>query len=268
VSSLHAAICAAAAALAALALAGDAGAQEAPDGVALFEQARFEEAQAWFRLVLVAPDANDAAVTRAHLYLAAIALAAGEQAAAEAHAAAAVTLDPAVTAPPGAPPELDSMLRLAASTLPRGGLSIELDGPECRERREPVRVRAALTTASPALAASVTVRCEAGDGPPAEVRSNGPTAELEIAPDVDGPGQAMTCLATARTAGGVPLRAAELRIPSCDDDHHPGRRRRMSPWGWVGVGGGAALVTVAIVLAVVLSRPDMADVGAPELVEP
>lgn len=276
-----------ASALALLALAGDAAAQETPgagtaaqeapdadavaqeelDGVALFEQARFEEAQAWFQRVLVSPDADDAAMTRAHLYLAALALATNDSAAAESHVAAAAALDPTATAPPGAPPELDSMLRLAASTLPRGGLAIELDGPECRERRVPVRVTAALTTAPSALGATVTLRCEAGGEPAAEVRSPGVTAELEVAPGDDAAGQGLTCQAVARTSAGVEIRAAELTIPPCGRSE-PGWLQRMTPWGWVGVGGGVALVTVAIVLAAVLSRPDMAELGAPELVEP
>jgi hypothetical protein len=259
-------ICAASAGLALLAVACDAAAQEEPDGVALFEQARFEEAQAWFQRVLAAPNADDAALARAHLYLAALALATNDSAAAEAHAAAAAALFPAATAPPGAPPELDSMLRLAASTLPRGGLAIEIDGPECRERREQARVTAALTTAPPALTASLTLRCEAGDETAAEVQSRGATAELEVGPRDLAPGRELACRATAHTASGVTLRTAELQIPPCGGGQD--WRQRMTPWGWVGVGGGAALVTVAIVLAAVLSRPDTAELGAPELVAP
>jgi hypothetical protein len=119
---------------------------------------------------------------------------------------------------------------------------------------------------------SLTLTCERGAATAVEERSPGATVEVLVPTEGMDGSRALACEAAALTAAGAPLRSADLRVPACTSRHGSegrGRRQRMTPWGWVGVGGGAAVVvSLAIVLGVVLSRPDMADVGEAELREP
>jgi tetratricopeptide (TPR) repeat protein len=255
-------------------------AERAPaDGVALFRQARFDDAEAAFEAVLEATSATAGQVAAAHLYLAALALVANDEAAAAQHARAAVALDPAATAPEGSPLRLEALLRDAAAALPEGGLAVAIEAPSCPAAGAPVQVRASLTGAPPGLVSSLVLRCACGAAPAQEAEAAAATVvELAASTNGAGAGDSLECTADARSTGGATLRSRRLAITLCQpavaeveagagagaasDDAERERRRRRIGLG-VGLGvGGALVAAAAVVLGVLLGTgPDSAEIG-------
>lgn len=262
-----------------VAIASPGFADEARDGRALFEQARFDEALAWFEAVLADPAATVATITTAHLYVAALRLVEGDEAAARDHAAAAVALDGDVRSPPGAPRRLDDILGEARAGRPEGGLDVRVEAPSCGAPGSSVSVRATASGTPPGLVRIVRLRCSGGER--AVAAESEAAAQVEISVPDASVAVPLSCVASALSGAGVELRATSREIPLCRVETLPSprdvaaahargqRSRRAAPagaterpsgqgrgWLWVGVGAGAAVVVAAVVVGVLIGTAD------------
>jgi len=256
--------------------------EAAQDGVALFSQARFDEAAAAFEAVLNDPEASAVQIATAHLHMAALRLIAGDERGAERHASAAVALNPSASAPDGAPLRLEELLREAASAEPEGGLSVTVEVPSCPAAGAPVHTSARVTGAPQGLVASTALRCSCGEASQEAEVTDAPTVSLVLQTGTASPGDELTCEASARSQSGAVLRSRRVRVALCrpssesttsadtatstaTEQGEPEHRSRRGLWIGVGVGATVA-VAVAVTLGVVLgTRSDMAELGQVEL---
>jgi hypothetical protein len=246
-------------------LAGAAGfAEERADGVSLFEQARFDDAEAFFRRDLESFEATAPELARAYLYLAAIALLRGEDDAATRHVEAAVALDGAATAPPGSPLRLEALIEARAAAQPEGMvLTVEL--PERPVAGAPVGAQAALSGAPEGLVSSLRLTCDLA-GQSFSDRTEGSTLLVQVPTTAAHGGQRLACTATAHLETGavVRIRRAEAVLDAAPDlalaattvdGQAAARRRRRIGLGF-GLGLGAAILAVAVALAATLGAVD------------
>lgn len=229
----------------------------------LYLEAAFERARESFEAVLASSELDVASAVEAHRFLGALALVVNDTASARRHVEAALSLDPGVTAPEGAPPELAELLDAARGEGGAAALTIEPASPELRAG-QPASIAARLDPAPPALASRLRLGCS-GDGVP-EVEGEGspPTVEVTLAPTDEAEG--VRCEASAETESGAALLRAAVELPIRPADpvvEEPGGRLW---WPWV-VGFGGAAVVAAVVTAVVLTTagPDDAYIDAPQV---
>ena len=249
---------------------GRARAQSVDDARALYHAANFQEAVPAFEAVLASESATRGDVLSAHRHLAALHEMQGASDRAIVHARAAVALDPAVTAPEGAPPEVTALLDRARDELggpaelavgtPDGPLGYELPG----------RVRAHLARAPDGLFARVRLSCDGGGGR-ATVAS---AAAREVTAEVTARSATVRCDATAATAAGAVLLDVSRTLPvegapdallagSSDGSVGPTDDEEAAApiWPWLLAAGGALVLAGAIVAVVLVAQPDQASFG-------
>jgi hypothetical protein len=218
-------------------------------------EADFEGALAAFDAALDSAQLDPAGALEAYRFLAALSLVSGDEAAAMRHARAAVALDPAATAPDGAPTELEGILAQARAEQGPEAAAIAID----RGGRSS-HVTARLEHAPPDLGARLTLRCGDDDA----VEGAPPVVETRVRAR-----RGVHCTARLENTAGGTLVAAEVdvTVATRSDDGTPrdgASRRRLWPW-IVGVGGGLVLAGVITAVAVVAARPDAALLETPQV---
>jgi len=242
-----------------------ADAQTVPDARRLYLEADFEGAAAAFEEVLARPSLDVPTGSEAHRYLAVLRALLGDEEAARRHAAIAVALDPAVTAPEGAPPWVGQAMDEARSTF--GGRAARLT-ISSEPSGDGVRLTATLSPAPDRLAETMSIRCVSGS---AQDETSGPPPDvaLELAPETD----SVHCRASAVTPGGAPLFSAreELAIAGAGagrgalvaggelDDNDGGG----SAWPWIGLTAGLVIAGAVVAFLLLGSSGDVAEVNAP-----
>jgi hypothetical protein len=223
----------------------------------LYLDADFETALAEFEAVLDRPGLSVDEAVEAHRYLSALRSLLGDKTASEAHARAALALDPSAGPAQGASKQVVKLFAALRKEL--GGkastLTISTDGDVVKD--QPLTVRATLDPAPEGLAAMLTLRCVQGADESVEQNGAPPTVEVQL-PSVLGE---VNCRASAMTEARAPLFTARERfappgeesvMPMASASRRPaaGRGRRGgSAWPWI-IGGGviAAGAVVAVVL--------------------
>jgi hypothetical protein len=251
-------------------LSGEARAQSVEDGRRLYLEAEFDAARDAFAAVLDRPSVDVAQAAEAHRYLAALYAVLRDEGATRRHAEAAVALDPAVTAPAGAPSALGALLDEVRRETGGARATLHIGAEDGVRPAEPARVRLALDPAPEALASTLRLRCVSGTES-AEERGAPPSVEVELTVA----GDEVNCGGTAYTRGGAPLLSATevlepapraetgdaaVLVPAEDD----GSDGSALPWLLV---GGAAVVAAAVVVAVILIGGDgeRASLGEPRI---
>ncbi|MFT5354330.1 MAG: hypothetical protein ACI9KE_001535 [Polyangiales bacterium] len=241
---------------ASLSLSAVASAQTVGDARRHYMEAEFEEAIEDFEAVLSRPSLDAAAAVECHTHLMTLRLLLGNADAARVHAAYALSLDPAASAPAGAPPEATQLLTDVRAEL-GGAARLTIDTMVAPEQGQPATILASLTPTPDGLFSSLRLRCASGDAT-ADESGAPPSVELTLSPEDE-----IFCRATASTdTGAVLLRVRQtFALDEMPGDNDEGT----SPWVWVGVGAGV-LVVVATVVAVVLLVPsDQATLGPPTI---
>jgi hypothetical protein len=256
--------------------AAPASAQSIEDARQRWFDADFEGALGAFEAVLASPALTSAQALDAHRYVAVLALALGREAAAQAHADAAVALDPEVTPPEGAPEAAEALFRMAQRRQGGHPAALSIDTPVTLALGAPGRVVAHLEPSPAELIGELRLRCgaEEAHGPP-------PSVELAVLPR-----EALDCVAEARTAAGAILfstrreltfappevevaaaRPVDLAPPAghAVPDPAPERRRKLWPW-LVGASVLAAAAVGVTVGVVVGRRSDEAQFGGTTVV--
>jgi len=229
-------------AIALLGLAGPAAAQTLESAQQHYLEAEFERAGAELDAVLERSDLDAATAVEAHRLLAALHLIFEDRAQAREHADAALALDPATTAPDGAPLELTEIFGQARSATAGRRPLLEVRAEGWLHADRPGRVLALLSPAPPRLVPELRLRCLHGGSVLAHEEGPPPEVGLEVTPPQGA--RAVTCEAQAATAGGAVLfeTSVELTVG-------------VPWWPWV-VGAGAVVVTVAILVGVLVGTRD------------
>ena len=234
-------------------------AQEVERARQLYLEADFPAALEAFNAVLESAEVDREGALEAHRYLAALFVVFEDSENARRHAEAAVALDPEVTAPEGAPPELAELLDGVRSEQGDTAATIEIEAEEPGlERDRDGRVSARLAPAPQALAARIVLRCT-GDVEDDE-ENEGPLPQVEVTLRPSATARGVQCEARAETEAGALMVEAEQEL----EVHRGHGRRRVWPWV-VGFGGGAVLAGVIVAVAVVASRPDDAFIDRPRV---
>ena len=248
-----------------------ASAQGVEEARRLYLAANFQEAVPAFEAVLESASSTREDIFSAHRHLAALHEMQGESERGLAHARAAVALEPTVTAPDGAPPEVTALLDRARDEL-GGRAEIGIDTPSGPlTYAEPGVVRARVERAPDGLFAQVRLSCD-GDGDGATTAS---AAAPEVTAEITPRAASVRCQATAATAAGAivlevsralsvegaPGGAARdgadgthLATESSDEAATPA-------WPWLLAGAGALVLAGAIVAIVLVAQPDQASFG-------
>ena len=250
----------------AIAIPSSALAQDLEQARAHYFDAEFEEAIAAFGQVLASETLTPTAAGEAHRFLAALHALLGDSARAEEHARIAVALNPAVSAPDGAPPEVAELLARAREETggARSTIVIEPDGPLVLGTETTVRAR--LTPREPSIGDELVLGCVSGEtdvevgGAPPEVdvllTPGASEARCEATALTDAGGALITAVANLTVGGERTSSAAEGAGGGGDDT---------VIWAVLGGVGAALLVAGAIIVAVVLSQPTAADLGPPQI---
>jgi len=243
-------------------------AQTAAQGRRQYMAADFERSTVTFERVLALADLTPEAALEAHRYLAALHFMLQDEAQAAIHAAAAVALDPGVSAPEGAPPEVDGLFGAARERGAGRPAAVVIE-------REPpasdsvVHVVARLEPAPEGLAAEVELRCEA-EAAQAEQRGPVPSVRVDLTPPEGATW--VDCRASAITAGGATILDARRRLGiepapvSILAPEEPDESSEL-PWPWIAVGAGAAAIVATVVIVAVLAGGDDQAQFAPVTVE-
>lgn len=260
-----------------LALAAQAAAEPAGlgPGREAYLAARFVEAQRAFESVSHDRSATRADLVEAYRHLAVLSLVRGDRAGAARAALRAVSLEPGVAPPEGAPPETPDLFDAARRQAPGPGLACALELPESPAAGAPVGVRVRVTGDAGALAAKVVVSC--GTDHEAALERSGAGAAASVAVEGSAAGVERACHARVLTADGATLAEASGRIvaqagaplagapePSPAAPSEEGA----FPWVWVGVGTATVVAAGVVVAAILLTAPDEASLGSPEVVGP
>jgi len=264
-------------------------AEEGAGGVALYEAAEFDQAEAAFAGTLADGDATAEELALAHLYLAALGLMEEGEAAAAAHVRAAVALASELPAPQGTPIRLGELVTEAQAALPPGGMTVTVQGPECVAADGEASVRAAVTGAPGDLVSSLELSCTVGETPLEPATGRGFDVELSLPAATLGDTGRVSCVAEARGASGAVLRRERFDLARCpevesgdlgsgddvtvvpvDGDPDDGGSELppppppgVDPRIWVGVGVGVAAIVasvVGVVLAAYLTEHELGPV--------
>lgn len=231
-------------------------AQSVEDARRHYLEAEFDEAIAGFEAVLSRPSLDAAAAVECHTHLMTLRLLLGEADAARVHAAYALSLDPASSAPAGAPPEATQLLTEVRAEL-GGPARLSIAPLVAPEEGQATTIQASLDSAPDGLFSSVRLRCASGENA-ADESSDPPSVELTLSPDEE-----IFCRASAsNNAGAVLLRVRETFVLGEEQDEAAGGT---SPWVWVGVGAGVLAVAAAVVAVVLLVPNDQATLGPPTI---
>jgi hypothetical protein len=210
--------------------------------------AEFEEAWETFHEALEAPTLTREEVAQAHRYLAMLAFVLrGDESAAAEHAAAAVALDPAATAPEGAPPAVEGFFARFRREL--GGRSLQLtitsssnvDGVRVTARLEPVVL--------PGLVERIELQCV----------SNGSLVEQSAAPpeasvSITGSGVSH-CHARASSPGGTTLlQQREEVLGATSVPNHEVEQSDDTVWIVLAIVGVSVLAAGGITAGILLSE--------------
>jgi hypothetical protein len=256
---------------ASLGMVAPAWAQDLAEGRRLYGEADFRGARAVLEAVLSSPSAEREELAEAHALLSSLHHMMGERRASASHAARALALAPETSAPDGAAEELVALfgeIRARRGARP-ASLRFDVDPSPAVGRSS--RVTLELRDAPAGLVAALSLRCTSG----AEVAvgSGGPPSlDVRAVPRAE----ELRCRGQGSSAAGATLLDSTLELavetaeelerpeqplePREHDDLDTGRptgpgepERPLSPWVWVGVGSGAALlVAAAVVLTVAL----------------
>ncbi|MFK7998299.1 MAG: hypothetical protein AB8H86_01835 [Polyangiales bacterium] len=231
-------------------------AQTVEDARRHYLEAEFEEAIADFEAVLSRPSLDAAAAVECHTHLMTLRMLLGNAEAARVHAAYALALDPAASAPAGAPPEATQLLTDVRGQL-GGPARLSIDTESAPEQGAPTTIRASLEPAPDGLFTSLRLRCASGDVTGDESGAP-PNVALTLSPDEE-----IFCRASASNdAGAVLLR---VRQTFTLDEEEQDAAGGTSPWVWVGVGAGVLAVAAAVVAVVLLVPNDQATLGPPTI---
>lgn len=224
-------------------------------GWELFFEADFAQARDVFEEVLESPTLSTATALEAHRFLTALYQLLGEEPMAEAHARAAVALDPSVQPPDGMPEEVGALFARARAQHDGATARLVIEGDELLVA--PATVRARLIPAADMLLRRIELRC--GD----EERQGRPP-QVEIALEQDG--ESVSCEARGVTAGGaIMMEASRLFYWGVTDGERSGGDGGGSAWPWVGAAIGVALAAALVVLIVKVSGTDRAHFEAPQV---
>ena len=236
--------------------ASSAEAQSVEDARRHYLEAEFEEAVADFESILSRPSLDAAVAVECHSHLMVMRLLLGDPDAARVHASYALALDPAASAPAGAPPEAAELLSEVRSEV-SGGTRLTIDALTTPEEGEPTSFIASLDTAPDGLFETIRLRCASGDNT-AEDDGAPPSVELSLLPEDE-----VFCRASASTAGGAVLLRARESFALGQDAAGEEGGGGTSPWVWVGVGAGVLAVAAAVVAVVLIVPNDQAMLGPP-----
>lgn len=230
-------------------------AQSVEDARRHYLEAEFDEAIAGFEAVLSRPSLDAAAAVECHTHLMTLRMLLGDADAARVHAAYALSLDPAASAPAGAPPEATQLLTDVRGEL--GGparLSIERLSPQ--EEGQETTIQASLGTSPDGLFSSLRLRCASGETA-ADESGAPPRVELSLSPSEE-----IFCRASASNNAGAVLLRVRQTFTLEDEQEAAGGT---SPWVWVGVGAGVLAVAAVVVAVVLLVPNDQATLGPPTI---
>lgn len=231
-------------------------AQTVEDARRHYLEAEFDEAIAAFEAVLSRPSLDAAAAVECHTHLMTLRMLLGNAEAARIHASYALSLDPAASAPAGAPPEATQLLTDVRGEL-GGPARLTIDTLAAPEEGQPTTILASLEPAPDGLFSSLRLRCASGEAT-ADESGAPPSVELTISPDEE-----IFCRASASTdTGAVLLRVRQTFALGEEEDEAGGGT---SPWVWVGVGAGVLVVAAAVVAVVLLVPNDQATLGPPTI---
>lgn len=254
----------------------------------LFREARFDETEAWCNRVIGDSSSTARQLAEAHLYQAALRLMEDDEARAEHHVRIWAALDADLELPPGLPLRLEELRDAAQQELPVGGMTISVDAPECIVVAANVSLSIAVDGAPEGLVSTIALECGAATNPwRTEQPLQGPI-QIEIPQGEGLVGEALACAVLALGSSGATLRRQNVEVHTCEEAETPpavqedtphrdefmigqpvsdSPQVRRSPWGWVGLAlGSAVVVATAVTLGVVFgTRPDDAIIGPVEL---
>lgn len=235
-------------------------AQTVEDARRHYLEAEFEEAIADFEAVLSRPSLDAAAAVECHTHLMTLRLLLGNADVARVHAAYALSLDPAASAPAGAPPEATQLLTDVRGEL-GGPARLTIDTLATPEVGQPATILASVDPAPDGLFSSLRLRCASGDTA-ADESGAPPSIELTLSPEDE-----IFCQASASTeTGAVLLRVRQSFVLGEEPGETGGGGT--SPWVWVGVGAGVLVVAAAVVAIVLLVPSNQATLGPPIIESP
>jgi len=239
----------------------------------LYLDAEFQDAASEFELVLARPSVDIDEAAESHRYLAVLRSMLHDEAAARAHAEAAVALDPAIVAPEGAPPDVATIFEEARRATGGRRAAIAIEASERLRAGAPAHIAARLDPAPAALASQIGLRCVSG-----ETAAEESAAPPEVTVAIERVTDTVHCRAWAGTGATRLVRArADLEIgedgagaagglgstgSDADDDGGGG-----SAWPWIAVGGAVVAVGVGVTLLLLgpLASGDTAELGAPRV---
>ena len=242
-----------------------ASAQSVDEARRLYLEADFEAAASAFDEVLARPSLDVETGAEAHRYLAVLRALLGDEQAARRHVALAVALDPAVSAPEGAPPWVPEAMEAARAELGGRAARIAIEGaPE----GDAYAVTATLSPSPPGLVRELSLRCVSGQAEE-HARGEPPQVAISIVPAAE----SVHCRASGTTPSGAPLFSAreELAVSSAGasaallaTEREEEDEGGAGAWPWLAAGAGVAVAAVVVaVLLVGSSGGDTATVNAP-----
>ena len=267
--------------LAAVGLAAPASAQGLDEGRRLYNEADFRGARAALEAVLASSSVGRAELAEAHALLSSLSHMAGDGREAEEHAEAALALEPDARPPPGASEVLVSLFEEIRDRRRGEAAELRIETSESPTIGRPLRVVLELRAAPDGLVAELTLRCSPGgeevfegEGPPPslEVTAVPRAAELRCHGEGTSPRGASLLTSSVELTAQAAEEVSDDTTPECAvEGAGPGcspvgvedsgeRERPISPWVWVGVGGGAALLAVAAVVLTVVFWPQEATI--------
>jgi hypothetical protein len=249
-------------------------------GRAAFDEASFASAARAFEHVLVDPNATRTDLVEAHRYLASLRSSSRDRSGAEAHAAAALALDPSVEPPDGSAPDVARMFQQIRTARHSEQAHATVTMPEALAAHAPSTARAVGVAVPAGLDVTLRLRCER-DGTDVGTRTAPAASGEEISVDVPAldPGARLACVASLETRTGVVIdrAAGHATVPGGDRraalttaETHPNSTPAVAapPSGGsnlgliLGIGGGAvAAVAIAVIAGVVLTQPTQAQIG-------
>lgn len=247
----------AAAALILLSLTASASAQDVEAAVTAYHEARFDDASRILDEVLQTPMEDPAELSRAHFLLARLAIIEGRREDAQAHFEIALAIDPQLTTPDDLPP--DDAAEFQRVRESRRGEPIEIqvtpDGPVVGG--ETLNLRYEVQNSPAGLVTAVRAR-PGIDG--TAIRSAGTQNSLTIPGHFWSSGSLGVAVEAVTDTGAV---ARRVQLTFEADEPGDDSAITASPWFWVAIGSGVAVVAAAVVIGVVVASGGTNEFGAP-----